>query len=140
MAPRQTVVIRDGAPSGVHSAKRVPGDLLLLEAGNIVPHWGRPVALARYEFHCPDFNPDVAGAGDPIRENVAHKDRIASKKPLLGAIALTFALQLAAIYLPGLQSVLYTESLTAIELVACLAVLFAIEANRWAHARLRGPD
>ena len=53
---------------------------------------------------------------------------------LLGAIALTFVLQLATIYLPALNPVFKTAPLTAQELVFCLAmssvVFFAVEIEK----------
>ena len=51
-----------------------------------------------------------------------------SNLALSGAVALTFALQLAAIYLPALQPVFRTQALTIAELALCLgaaAVVFA---------------
>jgi Ca2+-transporting ATPase len=60
---------------------------------------------------------------------------IGSNLPLLGAVLLTFTLQLAVIYLPLLHSVFDTSSLTGGELLACIAlssvVFFAIEAAKW---------
>ena len=60
---------------------------------------------------------------------------IRSNLPLLGAVLLTFALQLAVIYLPPLHSVFDTSSLTFGELLACIAlssvVFFAIETSKW---------
>lgn len=44
-----------------------------------------------------------------------------SNLALTGAVALTFALQLAVVYLPGLQPVFRTEALSAAELAICLA-------------------
>jgi Ca2+-transporting ATPase len=43
-------------------------------------------------------------------------------KPLLGAVLLTLALQMATIYLPWLQPIFHTEALTAGELLLCLAL------------------
>jgi Ca2+-transporting ATPase len=45
-----------------------------------------------------------------------------SNMPLLGAVALTFALQMATIYVPFLQPIFKTEALTALELGAALAI------------------
>ena len=45
-----------------------------------------------------------------------------SNVPLLGAVALTFALQMATIYVPWLHPVFRTESLTAAQLAICLAL------------------
>lgn len=47
---------------------------------------------------------------------------IFSNLPLLGAVALTFVLQLATIYLPAAQEIFRTEALTLGELVLCLAL------------------
>jgi Ca2+-transporting ATPase len=62
--------------------------------------------------------------------------------PLLGAVVLTAALQIAIVYLPGLQRVFRTQSLSAGQFGAALglsAVVFlAVEAEKWwARARTR---
>jgi Ca2+-transporting ATPase len=58
-----------------------------------------------------------------------------SNKPLVGAVALTFFLQLAVIYLPPLQGVFTTVSLNILDLAVCLAastLLFCgVEAAKW---------
>lgn len=60
---------------------------------------------------------------------------IGSNPLLLAAVALTVALQLGSIYLPGASDVFKTQPLTARELVACLllstAVFFAVEGEKW---------
>ncbi|MBP1747375.1 MAG: calcium-transporting ATPase, partial [Deltaproteobacteria bacterium] len=57
-----------------------------------------------------------------------------SNKPLLGAVALTFLLQMATIYVPVLNRIFKTEPLTAgelmIALVASSIVFFAVEAEK----------
>ncbi|MDP2168502.1 MAG: cation-translocating P-type ATPase [Thermodesulfovibrionales bacterium] len=57
-----------------------------------------------------------------------------SNKPLLGAFALTFALQMATIYVPVLNPIFKTEPLTAGELLFTLAlssiVFFAVEIEK----------
>jgi Ca2+-transporting ATPase len=67
---------------------------------------------------------------------------LSSNWPLLGAVALTLALQLAVIYVPWLQPVFRTAPLTAAELAICVAlaaVLFgAVEAEKaWRRGRER---
>jgi Ca2+-transporting ATPase len=56
---------------------------------------------------------------------------ILTNKTLLGAVLLTFGLQMAVVYLPFLQGVFKTQSLTLMELgislAASLVVLFAID-------------
>ncbi len=47
---------------------------------------------------------------------------LASNLPLLGAVALTFALQMATIYVPWLQPIFRTEALSLGELGICLAL------------------
>jgi Ca2+-transporting ATPase len=60
---------------------------------------------------------------------------VASNLPLLGAVVFTLALQMAAVYVPFMNSVLSTHPLTAVELGVCLAlasiVFFAVEAEKW---------
>jgi Ca2+-transporting ATPase len=58
-----------------------------------------------------------------------------SNPSLLGAVALTVALQLAAIYVPALQAVFKTEALSASELglvaILCSLVFIAVEFEKW---------
>lgn len=58
-----------------------------------------------------------------------------SNVPLLGAVALTFVLQLATIYVPVLNSVFKTAPLSARELTLCLilssVVFVAVELEKW---------
>jgi P-type Ca2+ transporter type 2C len=60
---------------------------------------------------------------------------IFSNPLLLGAVALTFALQMATIYVPFLQPVFKTEALSADELILCIVlstvVFFAVEIEKW---------
>jgi Ca2+-transporting ATPase len=60
---------------------------------------------------------------------------IFSNRYLIGAVLLTFALQIAAIYAPWFQFVLKTTPLTLDELLLCLTlpwgVLIAIEIEKW---------
>jgi Ca2+-transporting ATPase len=57
-----------------------------------------------------------------------------SNKPLLGAVALTFALQMATIYVPFLQPVFKTEALSLVDLGVALAistvVFWAVEVEK----------
>jgi Ca2+-transporting ATPase len=66
-----------------------------------------------------------------------------TNKPLLGAVALTVALQLALIYLPFLQDVFHTTPLAAEDLALSLAlsglVLGAVEGEKWLRRR-RQPE
>jgi Ca2+-transporting ATPase len=65
-----------------------------------------------------------------------------SNKPLVGAFLLTFALQMATIYLPPLNSIFKTEPLTIRELAATLAlstvVFIAVEIEKWIKRRREG--
>ncbi|HEX5667438.1 MAG TPA: cation-translocating P-type ATPase [Chitinophagaceae bacterium] len=62
-----------------------------------------------------------------------------SNLPLLGAVALTFILQLGVIYLPAANKIFHTQPLTIDELLICLggaAVLFhAVELEKWVRRR-----
>jgi P-type Ca2+ transporter type 2C len=66
---------------------------------------------------------------------------LSSNRPLLVAVLLTTALQLATIYLPWLQPVFRTEALTVGELAICFAcavLLFcAVEAEKAWRRRAR---
>ena len=67
---------------------------------------------------------------------------LASNRPLLDAVLLTFLLQLGTIYVPWLQPIFKTEPLSAFELGICLAasllVYLAAEASKaWWRARQR---
>ncbi|TVQ46101.1 MAG: cation-translocating P-type ATPase [Gloeocapsa sp. DLM2.Bin57] len=62
-----------------------------------------------------------------------------SNKPMLAAVALTFSLQMAVIYVPILQHVFKTTPLSVRDLVICLAlsifVFFAMELSKWLMRR-----
>jgi Ca2+-transporting ATPase len=65
---------------------------------------------------------------------------LGSNKPVLGAVALTFALQLAVIYVPAFNTVFKTAPLGALELLICLAaalvVFLAVEVEKaWRRSR-----
>jgi Ca2+-transporting ATPase len=65
---------------------------------------------------------------------------LGSNKPLLGAVGLTFVLQLATIYVPFLNPVFKTQPLSALELGICLAaasVVFAVVEIEKAWRRTR---
>ncbi|MFQ5991910.1 MAG: calcium-translocating P-type ATPase, PMCA-type [Nitrospiraceae bacterium] len=58
-----------------------------------------------------------------------------SNRPLLGAVLLTFGLQMATIYVPALNPIFKTEPLTIDELAFCLllssVVFVAVEIEKW---------
>jgi Ca2+-transporting ATPase len=58
-----------------------------------------------------------------------------SNKPLLGAVALTFVLQLLAIYTPLFQRFLETEALALADLAIAVAlgsiIFWAVEIEKW---------
>jgi len=65
---------------------------------------------------------------------------LGSNKPVLGAVALTFALQMAVIYVPAFNTVFKTAPLDALELLICLAaalvVFLAVEVEKaWRRSR-----
>jgi Ca2+-transporting ATPase len=65
-----------------------------------------------------------------------------SNRPLLGAVALTFALQMAVLYVPWLNPIFRTAPLSAAELGFCLllssVVFFAVEIEKAVVRRRRG--
>jgi Ca2+-transporting ATPase len=64
---------------------------------------------------------------------------ILSNTPLLGAVLLTTALQLAVVYIPPLNPIFHTVPLTPAELIGCVAVssivFVAIELSKWVIRR-----
>ena len=66
-----------------------------------------------------------------------------SNKPLIGAVLVTFALQLAVVYLPFLQSIFRTEALSAADfalgLLVSSVVFLAVEIEKW-FKRRKGPS
>lgn len=62
-----------------------------------------------------------------------------SNLPLLGAVTLTFGLQMAVLYVPALQPIFKTEALSRDELIFCLAlssvVFLAVEIEKWFRRR-----
>jgi Ca2+-transporting ATPase len=66
---------------------------------------------------------------------------IFGNKQLIGAVALTFVLQMAVTYIPFLQEIFRTQSLTAIELLICLGlssiVFWAVEIEKWIKRSVR---
>jgi Ca2+-transporting ATPase len=67
---------------------------------------------------------------------------LTSNRPLLGAVLLTFALQMATIYVPVLNPIFKTEPLSLMELAVCLAAAAIVwgvtEAEKaWRRVRLQ---
>jgi Ca2+-transporting ATPase len=64
---------------------------------------------------------------------------ILSNPPLLGAVALTIALQLAVVYVPFLNPIFHTAPLSPGELALCLllstVIFFAVEIEKWLTRR-----
>jgi Ca2+-transporting ATPase len=64
---------------------------------------------------------------------------LGTNKPLLGAVLLTFALQMATIYIPFLNPIFKTEPLSFVELALCLAaasvVWVVVELEKAWHRR-----
>jgi len=62
-----------------------------------------------------------------------------SNLPLLGAVLLTFALQMAILYVPALQVVFRTAPLSVQELLICIAlssvVFVSVEVEKWMYRR-----
>jgi len=74
------------------------------------------------------------------RESLLHLG-VASNLPLLGAVVLTLALQLATIYVPALNPIFKTEPLSAAELALCFGassvVFIAVEIEKMWRRRRR---
>lgn len=70
-----------------------------------------------------------------------YRQGLMSNPGLIGAIFLTFLLQLAVIYLPAANEIFHTQPLTWDELLTCIglsAVVFhAVEAEKWIKSKLR---
>ncbi len=66
---------------------------------------------------------------------------IFSNRPLVGAVLLTFVLQLALLYIPFLQNVFHTQPLTLKELGMCIAVslivFHGVELEKWVRGKWR---
>ena len=62
-----------------------------------------------------------------------------SNRLLIGALLLTFALQMAVLYVPWLNPIFKTEPLSLGELALCLAlssvVFFGVELEKWLARR-----
>ena len=62
-----------------------------------------------------------------------------SNRPLVGAVFLTFALQILIIYTPFMQRIFKTDSLSPKELIICIAlasvVFFAVEIEKFLKRR-----
>ena len=62
-----------------------------------------------------------------------------SNLPILGAVILTFVLQMAVVYLPALNDIFHTQPLPLYDLAVCLMlsslVLFAVEIEKWLMRR-----
>ena len=67
------------------------------------------------------------------------KMRLLANKPLLGAVVLTFGLQMMVVYLPFLQTIFKTTGLSAADLLVSLVfssvVLWAMELEKWVIRR-----
>jgi len=62
-----------------------------------------------------------------------------TNRPLVGAVVLTFLLQMAVVYVPFLQRIFDTQPLTAVQLAISLAlssiVFLAVETSKWIRQR-----
>ncbi len=69
-----------------------------------------------------------------------YKKGIFSNLPLLGAVALTFFLQLAVIYIPFANTIFKTQPLSFSELILCIVassiVFHAVELEKWVKKRV----
>ena len=72
------------------------------------------------------------------RDSLFHRGLL-SNRPLLGAVVLTVALQLALIYVPFLQALFHTVALTPLDLALSLGlstlVFWIIEGEKWLRRR-----
>jgi Ca2+-transporting ATPase len=71
--------------------------------------------------------------------NSVFSQGIFGNKQLVGAVLLTLGLQMAVIYVPFLQDIFRTQSLTLIELLTCIGlssiVFWAVESEKWVKRR-----
>lgn len=71
--------------------------------------------------------------------NSVFSQGIFGNKQLVGAVLLTLGLQMAVIYVPFLQDIFRTQSLTLIELLTCIGlssiVFWAVEMEKWVKRR-----
>lgn len=71
--------------------------------------------------------------------NSVFSQGILGNKELVGAVLLTFGLQMSVIYIPFLQDIFSTQSLTIIELLTCIGlssiVFWAVELAKWIKRR-----
>ena len=69
----------------------------------------------------------------------AHSQFLFENKQLIGAVLLTLGLQMEVIYVPFLQDIFRTKSLTLNELLICIGlssiVFWAVESEKWVKRR-----
>lgn len=137
----------------------VPGDIILLEAGNIIPADIRLSQAEQFavnessltgESLATHKQTDVLSSSDllPGDEDNWHSREltllseerslfhlcITSNRALLATVLLTFCLQLVIIYIPALNKIFKTQPLNLTELATCLltaiVILLAVETEK----------
>ncbi|BAZ05714.1 HAD-IC family P-type ATPase [Calothrix sp. NIES-3974] len=154
-------VCRQGHWEQIVARKLVPGDLILLEAGDLVPADCRLLESINLMAQESAFTGEseaveknslpVEGADLPlgdrpsadlsVRHNMVYMGTVITygNKPILAAVALTLILQLAVVYIPWLRSLFQTQPLSTQELILCLVIstvgFWAMEIKKWVIRR-----
>lgn len=130
LAAPEARVVRDGGQRQIPAAEVVPGDLLVLAEGDIVPADARVIEGAALLVD----ESALTGESVPADKSPAPVPAwcTLANPMLLAAVAIALALQFAGLYLPFLQDLLHTEPLTGLDLF----VVFLLSTLGYAAIRL----
>ena len=108
------------------------GVVSLLVQSFIHPQRNQP--LADHGFYCSLSGTTRACSGHTLRQGVPFQSGTVNQQTLLGALILTFGLQMSTIYVPFLNPIFKTEPLTFEELAITLAlstgIFWAVELEK----------